>query len=227
MSDSFATLEALLHARHSCRAFLPDEIPRGTIEHIVAAAQRAPSWCNAQPWQVVVTSAERTEALRKGLLAEVERSPPAPDIPFPAGYSGVYRERRRTCGWQLYESVGVKRGDREGSARQMRENFRFFGAPHVALITTEAELGQYGLLDCGGFITAFLLAAQARGVATIAQAAVAGWSPFLRRFFELPENRLILCTIALGKEDTAHPANAFRTERAPLAQVMRWDDEGG
>jgi len=35
----------------------------------------------------------------------------------------------------------------------------------------------------------------------------------------------LLATIAPGKKIPPHPANAFRTERAPLAQVMRWDGE--
>jgi proline dehydrogenase len=38
----------------------------------------------------------------------------------------------------------VVRGDREASGRQARENFRLFGAPHVAIVTTDAALGTYG-----------------------------------------------------------------------------------
>ncbi len=220
--NAFDTLSSILHARHSCRAFLPEPVPDAVVERIVAAAQRVPSWCNAQPWQVIVTGAGETERLRQGLLAEVQTAGQQPDIPFPARYDGVYRDRRRTCGWQLYDAAGVTKGDRAASAAQMMENFRFFGAPHVALITSAADLGQYGLIDCGGFITAFTLAAQALGVATIPQAAIASYAPFIRRFFDLPQDRLILCGIAFGRADTAHPANAFRTERAPLDQVIDW-----
>ncbi|MNQ73541.1 Nitroreductase family protein [compost metagenome] len=41
-----APLEAWLHARHSCRAFLPEPVPRDTIERILSLAQRTASWCN-------------------------------------------------------------------------------------------------------------------------------------------------------------------------------------
>ena len=222
--SEYETLTAILHDRHSCRAFRPDPVPRAEIEKIVAAAQRVPSWCNAQPWQVAITAAGETERLRAALLAEIEKTPAAPDIPFPARYSGPYQDRRRTTGWQLYEAVGVEKGDRAASALQMRENFRFFGAPHIALLTTESELGPYGLIDCGGFITAFALAAQALGVATIAQAAVAAYAPFLHTWFGLPENRQILCSIAFGYSDTQHPANGFRTARAALEDVIDWRD---
>jgi nitroreductase len=215
-------LDALLAARHSCRAFLPDPVDPALVERITATAQRVPSWCNAQPWQLIVTRPAATDEFRARLLAAFGKAPVAPDLPFPERYEGVYRDRRRACGWQLYESVGVERGDRAGSARQMRENFRLFGAPHVAIVTTEAALGPYGVLDCGAFITAFMVAARAVGVASIAQAAVAGYAAVVREHFAIPENRQILCGIAFGYEDREHAANRFRTKRADVKEVIDW-----
>lgn len=221
MSDAEA-LTRILDARFSCRAFRPDPLPRGLIEEIVSDAQKVASWCNAQPWQLVVTGAEETDRLREALAEEMTTASHRPDIPFPDRYSGVYKERRSTCGWQLYGAVGVEKGDREGSQRQMMENFRFFGAPHVAVLTSEAELGPYGLVDCGGFLTALTLAAAARDVATIPQAALASYAPFLHRFFDLAETRTVICVISLGRADDAHPANSFRTTRAGLDETLRW-----
>ena len=83
----------------------------------------------------------------------------------------------------------------------------------------------YGILDLSdisGFITAFTLAAEARGIATIAQAAPAAFSPALHDFFGLGEDRLALCVISFGYSDTAHPANGFRTARAPLDDWVDW-----
>jgi nitroreductase len=216
------TLDALLRVRFSCRAFMPDAVPEAIAEQIVATAQRVPSWCNAQPWQVVLTRRAETDRLRTALYAHAGAAAHASDIPFPKAYTGAYQQRRRDCGWALYEAVGVKKGDRDGSARQMMENFRLFGAPHLALITTEADLGAYGVLDCGAFVTAFCLAAQALGVATIPQAALAGFSPFLRDWFDLPAARHVVCGISFGFADTDHPANGFRTNRAGPAEVISW-----
>jgi len=221
MSDAEA-LSRILAARYSCRAFRPDPLPMALIEEIVVEARKVPSWCNAQPWQLVVTSAPETDRLRSELAEEMTRASHAPDIPFPERYSGVYKARRSTCGWQLYDAVGVEKGDRDGSHRQMMENFRFFGAPHVAVLTSAAELGPYGLVDCGGFLSALTLAAAARGVATIPQAALASYAPFLHRFFELPQERTVVCVVSLGRADEAHPANSFRTERAEMGEVLRW-----
>ena len=220
MTDAAATLDALLKARHSCRAFRPDPLPDDVIADIVTSAGRVPSWCNAQPWQVIVTRAAETDRFRDALYAAATSQPPKPDLEWPRQYTGVYRDRRRTCGSQLYDSPGIPKEDRAGTQAQMLENYRLFGAPHVAIVTTEADLGPYGAMDSGGFVALFTLAAQARGVASIPQAAVAAQAPFLRDWFGIPEHRQILCAISFGLEDTDHPANAFRTERAPLSEVL-------
>lgn len=222
--SEIASLEAVLARRHSCRGFRADPVPQAVIERIVRAAGRVPSWCNAQPWQIMITQPAATEVFRGKLSAHALNTPPTPDMDWPRQYTGVYKDRRRACGWQLYEAVGVEKGDRAGSAKQSAENFRLFGAPHVAIVTSERDLGPYGAMDCGGFITAFTLAAEALGVASIPQAAVAAYAPMIRDHFKVPDNRMILCAISFGYEDSDHPANGFRTERAPLDEVIEWQD---
>ena len=222
MTPELTHLDGLLRRRHSCRAFRPDPVPRADIEAIVTTAGRAPSWCNSQPWHLTVTSGAETDRLREALMQQAQNGTPQPDIAFPTRYTGVYQDRRRDCGWKLYQAVGVEKGDRAGSARQMAENFALFGAPHCAILSSPVELGPYGVLDCGGFITAFTLAAEALGVASIPQAAVAGFAPFLHRHFGIGEDRLILCGIAFGYSDTDHAANAFRTGRAGLDEIVDW-----
>lgn len=220
MVDDITALKRLLDARYSCRGFKPDPVPRETIAKIVEAAGRAPSWCNAQPWQIIVTRGEETARFRAALEEAAATTPPAPDMDWPAGYPGVYGERRRACGYQLYEAVGIARDDKAARAEQSLRNMAFFDAPHVAILHLEADLGAYGALDCGAFVMAFTLAAQALGLATIAQASVAAWPDLIRSHFELPENRMILCGISFGYEDPEHPANRFRTERANLAEIL-------
>lgn len=215
-------LDDLFGQRFSCRGFRPDPVPRETITQIVDAARKMPSWCNAQPWQLTITSGDETASLRNALVARAEAGGHHPDLPFPSGYSGVYQDRRRTTGWQLYEAVGVEKGDRVGSAKQMMENFRLFGAPHCAIVSSPAELGAYGAMDSGGFVAAFTVAAQAAGVASIPQAAVASFAPFLHEHFDIPQDRLILCAISFGYADPDHPANGFRTQRAEVADVIDW-----
>ena len=215
-------LRHLLETRRSCRAFRAEPVPRATVEHILEMAQRTPSWCNTQPWQVSITEGEGTERFRKGLADYVRSSPQAPDFPFPTEYRGDYGARRKECAMQLYESVGIAPGDRPASSAQTMKNFDLFGAPHVAIITTDEALGVYGAVDCGLYVNSFLLAAHSLGVAAIPQAALAGSAPYLRGFFGLPEDRKVVCSISFGYADDAHPANSFRTTRADLAAVASW-----
>ena len=216
-------LMQLAAARYSCRGFLPDPLPRETIDRILTIAQRSPSWCNSQAWQLTVGSAAATERARQALPAHVRQGlPPNPDLDWPREYRGVYQQRRRECGLQLYAAVGVARGDKEGAERQRLENFRFFGAPHVAIVTTEEPLGTYGAIDCGAYVGMFMLAARACGVASIAMAALGAYPDFWRREWGLDPQRRVVCGLAFGLEDPTHPANQFRTSRASLNEAVQW-----
>ncbi|AYY57468.1 nitroreductase [Burkholderia multivorans] len=216
------TLERIAAERYTCRAYLPDAVPIDVIERIVEIAKRAASWCNVQPWHAIVTSRDTTERFRAALVAHAAQHPGIDaDMPFPDEYRGVYGERRREVGYALYAALGIARDDRPARERQVAENFRLFGAPHVALLTIPAELGPYAALDCGAFVASFLLAARAHGVATTAQAALAHHARFIRRYFGIGDERRFVCGIAFGYADTTHPANAFRSTRAATADVMQ------
>jgi nitroreductase len=219
------TLDQILAARFSCRAFLPDPVPDADLFKIVQAARQVPSWCNAQPWQVEITRGAATERLREKLLETAQAGTvPQPDLDWPTKYTGAYAERRRTCGFQLYDAVGVEKSDRAGRMAQMMRNYAFFDAPHVAIIHSPAQLGAYGAMDTGGFVTAFTLAATALGVASIPQAAIAAYAPLLKQMLGIEEDRLILCAISLGYADTEAPANSFRTRRAETDDIIGWHD---
>lgn len=223
-------LAELLIDRFSCRAYRSEPVPHDTIAAMLEISQNAASWCNSQPWQVHVTEGAATERLRDAMFARANADMAAgamraeSDLPFPANYTGVYKERQREVGWQLYEAVGVQYGDRVGSGKQMLENFRLFGAPHALVITTERDIGTYGVLDCGSYIGTLLLAAESLGIGMIPQAAFANYCPLLRDFFGIPDNRDIVCGASFGWPDLDHPANGFRSRRAALEDAVTWLD---
>lgn len=218
-------LMRLSQARFSCRAYLPDAVPTETIRAIMDIARRTASWSNVQPWQIVIASKDSTEKFRHALIAQATCDPghsgAAADIAFPRSFSGPYLERRREAGYMLYAALGIGRGDKERRDSQMFENFRLFGAPHVAIVTTPVEIGAYGIGDCGAFVGSFLLAARAHGVATTAQAALACHAPFIRSYFGIGEDQNIFCGISFGYADEQHPVNGYRTRRAETDDLMR------
>jgi nitroreductase len=226
VEDRIGVLEELLGERYSCRAYRPDEVPRSTIERILTAAQRTASWCNSQPWQVVIASGAAKERFRADIYAAASSGAPDDgDFSFPREYRGVYQERRRESGFQLYNTLGIARGDRAAYARQSLENFNFFGAPHVAIIHSDEALGIYGAIDCGAYVGNFLLAAQALGLGAIPQAALAHQSGLIRRHFGLGDDRRVVCGISFGFPDREHKINSYRTSRAGIPETATFVDE--
>ncbi len=230
-----ATILAALQARRrSCRKFLPNAIERSVIDAIFSEAQNAASWCNVQPWQVIVTSGESTEKFRQGLYGLASQDGLAANQPeirssdkrqsdfaMPLGYSGLRKERRREAGRQLFESLGVL-GDRKASHECSLQNFAFFGAPHIAIFTVPEELGVYGVLDTGGYLANVMLTLESHGLASIAQAALAVYGRFVRSHFDIPVDQRIICGMSFGYADLSHPANSFRTKRAEISEVVKF-----
>jgi nitroreductase len=210
----------LIERRWSCRAFLPDEVPADVIREMFDIAQRTASWCNTQPWQVYVTTGAATERFAKSLTAHAGSHDATPDFPVPAGFQGVYRERRRESGYALYASLDIGREDWDARVEQRMRNFSFFGAPHVAVITTDRDQGVYGAIDCGGYVANVLHAATSLGVATIPQAAIAMHSSHVHEHLSIPDDRMVVCAISFGYADTEHPVNGFRTSRATVEDAV-------
>ena len=185
-STRIGVLEELLSERYSVRAFLPQPVPHETIDRVLVAAQRTASWCNSQPWQVIDCQRRSQGAISQAIYAAAASgAEDGHDFTPPREYLGVYLERRRESGFQLYNTLGIVQGRQGGLRKQALENYNFFGAPHVAIIHTDEPLGIYGAIDCGAYVGNFMLAAQALGLGTIPQAALARHSGLIRRHFNL------------------------------------------
>jgi nitroreductase len=223
-TPDLAALDRLTNGRSTCRAYQNKALDAGLIRSIVSMAGRSASWCNVQPWQLVITeSLESTERFREALMDRARsHHDNESDLPFPPGYTGIYRERRRGAGIALYTSLGIGREDTERTSEQAFRNFRMFDAPHVAIVTVPVELGPYALVDVGGFISSFLLAAYAHGVATTPQAALARHAHFVREYFGITDTQHMVCGISFGYAEVEHPVNQFRTARAGVDDLARF-----
>jgi nitroreductase len=202
--------------RRSVRAFLPRPVPEETLRSIFAAAQRAPSWCNIQPWRVWLASGERRDQLVNALVAAAQERMPSPDVPFPAEYPEPYGTHRRQCGKALYEAMGVARDDGPGRHAAWMRNFMAFDAPHVAIVGMDRRFALYGALDLGCWLQSVMLLASEAGVATCAQASLALYPDVCRTLLGVTDDVQIVFGIGLGFEDPAAKANDCRTAREPV-----------
>lgn len=211
-----------LRSRRSVRAFRPDPIAPEVLRRIFEAAQRAPSWCNTQPWRVVVTSPPTTDRLRAALLAAATSTPPSPEVPFPAEYPEPYGRHRKECGAALYRAMGVARDDLEGRRQAWLRNYACFDAPHAAIVSMDRRFGAYMAVDVGCWLQSLLLAATEQDVATCPQASLAAYPTAIRSVLPVPESEQILFGLSIGYEDASAPANAGRTTRAPIEENVRF-----
>ncbi|HUQ06414.1 MAG TPA: nitroreductase [Kofleriaceae bacterium] len=216
MSADLATLGRVFGARKSVRQFLPTPVPRERLASVFAAAQYAPSWCNTQPWRVVVTEPPKTDVVRDALLAAAKGGLPSPDVAFPLDYPEPYLSHRRACGFALYGAMGIARDDKARRYDAWLRNYQIFDAPHLAVVAVDKRLGPYALIDIGVWLGQFLGAVTAEGLAACSMASIAAYPKPLRAHLGFTDELDILFGIALGFEDEASPTNQFRTARAPV-----------
>lgn len=213
-----------LRERRSTRGFLDTQVPREVLESIFQAAQRAPSNCNVQPWQVIVVSGETRDVLKQKLIASIPSSRPAPDFGasvIPA-YQGVHQQRQHGAASALYTAMDISRDDKSARSRASLRNWAFFDAPHVALFTMERALGLMGAVDVGIYAQSLALLMTEQGISSCMQASLGYFPAPIREQLAIPESHGILFGMSFGYRDEQVPANRARTERAGLSEVVRF-----
>jgi nitroreductase len=114
--------------------------------------------------------------------------------------------------------LGIAREDTVARNAQMRRNFEAFGAPTVVFLFVHGGLREFAALDTGAWLQSFLLSAQAHGLATCAQGALATWAGPVRAEFAVPADYKLLCGVALGYA-SGQAVNAYNPGRAALPSL--------
>ena len=226
-----ASVFMAMESRYSCRAFTPQVPNRADIETLLQAAMRAPSGSNTQPWRVyVLQGASRDTLVEKVCAAHnaIAQDPkllaqyPEPYDYYPEKWVAPYQDRRRACGFGLYGTLGIQKGEHLKMHMQHQRNYRYFDAPIGLHFTMDRIMGRGSLLDYGMFLQNIMLAARALGLHTCPQAA---WNMF--QSIVLPHigagaDEMLVGSLALGYGDEGAVVNTFRTERESTANLVRW-----
>ncbi|MEM6640081.1 MAG: nitroreductase [Pseudomonadota bacterium] len=215
------SIESILDARHSVRGFTDRPVDAELIKAVFAKAQRSPSNCNTQPWQVYVASGETRDKLAQSLQATVmSGNPPNPKFDWAARYEGVYRERQIGAAVALYEAMGIGRDDKMARNIAMLRNWDFFGAPHAAFFTMPVSLGVMGAVDVGIYAQTLSLLLEENGIQSCMQGALGQFPEPIESMFDIPEDFGILFGMSFGYVDPEHQANKARTTRVPAAEPV-------
>jgi nitroreductase len=220
-------VDAAITSRKSIRAFLPEPVPRATIEEILQVAGRAPSGTNTQPWKVDVLTGEPLHELSQAIL-EVYGNPE--ELAkykdeyqyYPAKWVEPYLGRRRKVGWDLYGLLGIGRADKDKIVLQHGRNYLFFDAPVGLIFSIDRVMDQGSWLDYGMFLQSIMVAARGRGLDTCPQAAFIQFHQIIRRQLGIGEDHAIVCGMSMGWADMSRVENSLVTEREPVASFTRF-----
>jgi nitroreductase len=225
------SVDAAITSRMSARAFLPQAVPRATIEHLLEVASRAPSGTNTQPWKVYVLQGASRDGLVDKVCAAHDALRADPSLAeqyreeydyYPEKWVSPYIDRRRENGWSLYGLLGITKGDKDKMHAQHQRNFRFFDAPVGLMFTMDRVMGRGSLVDYGMFLQSLMVAARGQGLHTCPQAAWNGFSKIILPHIGAGPDEMLVCGMSLGYADPDDKVNGFHTPREPVASFSHW-----
>jgi nitroreductase len=222
------TVYEALASRRSVRDFLPTPVSGDTIRRVLAAAARAPSGGNVQPWHIDVVAGAKLDELKAIMQRRLQEvaagdtsEQPEYDI-YPKELVAPYRDYRWQLGEAMYAALGIPREDRSARLRWFARNYQFFGAPLALFCSIDRRMGPPQWSDLGMYLQSVMLLLREEGLDSCPQEC---WSVYPRtvgNFIGLPSERMLFCGMAIGHANTQHPVNNFVPARAELSQFARF-----
>jgi nitroreductase len=197
-------LAEILRRRRMTRSYVPDPVPRETVERIVATVRRAPSGGFSQGHRLVVVTSSATRAALARLADE-------PEYVAAGGQA-----------WISTAPVHVVVGTREES---YHERYR-----RPDKLRDGAEIGwpaPYWYVDAGAAFMLLQLAAIDEGLATGVYGVLPEQVPELKALVGLPDDVAFVCVVTIGRPapGAEEPGLASRLTRRRLSldELVRWE----
>ena len=116
--------------------------------------------------------------------------------------------------------MSIKQDDIESRLSQIRENFKFFGAPVGMIVTIDKAFAENGWGHVGMFIQNICLSTVERGMGTCLQESWSIYPETVKDILNIPDNEVVWCGIALGYPNKEHPINNYRTSRESIEKFV-------
>lgn len=228
-----------LAGRRTTRDFASTPVPPELLERLLTDALTAPSWSNTRPFKVCVATGEtrdrisaeflkrwaKLSAFRNGNIFTRLRllitgaGLPTSNRLMARPYVPELKPRAERVGKELYNWIGVARGDRKARDAQWAKNYEFFGAPVELFIYIHKSLHIYAANDAGLMLQNLILSARAQGLGTCLQGAVIIWDDVVRREFDVPKDYRLLTGLAIGYPKDSD-INKFQAHRLDPSEVI-------
>ena len=220
--EQYMEFDEVVLGRRSCRGYKREPVPRPLIEEILGLAMRAPSSMNTQPWHFYVITGEPLDRIRRGNTERILAGhPDSREFRKGQPFGGAHRDRQIGVAKQLFSAMGIARDDKDGRQDWVLRGFRQFDAPVCVIITYDRVLdgSDDTPFDCGAVATALVNAAWSRGLGTVINSQGIMQSPVVREHAGIPDDQVIMKSIALGWPDESFPANAVVSERKSVEEA--------
>jgi nitroreductase len=124
----------------------------------------------------------------------------------------------------MYNALSIEKDDVESRLKQVRENFRFFGAPVGMIITIDKSFAQNGWGHVGMYLQNLCLVAIDSGLGTCLQESWSIYPQTVKEVIGHNDNEVIWCGVALGYPNKADPINQYRTSRESIDKFVSFLD---
>lgn len=202
--------------RYSVRSFSDKDVDDKILTDIVAQAQRAPSWANAQPWKVYIAKGATLDRIKQAYHNN--------NIKGLTGDSDFYTMHRNQWGDFARKNMADWNNNFSRYLIMNRVNLgsladHLFDAPAVAFLTVE-EFNPWSIYDLGAFGQTLMLAASNQGLATVPAYEFVRFPDVLRANMSIPDNELIGMGIGIGYA-SENKVNGFHSTRVNTNEVLK------
>ena len=208
------TRDAIL-GRRSARSFTPEPIDEAVIRDILDLAHWAPSWGNAQDWNVYVITGDALERVKKEYLRKMRDGEESPtDFTMPSRDQWPERMLARMNLTRPGETFRPPPGP---------SIWEMYGAPcMIVLAIDDGIVPEYACFDAGLLVENICLAAHDVGLATVIMAVGVRYPDVLRDVIPGPGGKRFVISVALGHAAPDAPVNSIPRARADLGDLVTW-----
>ncbi|MGW6007941.1 nitroreductase family protein [Streptomyces sp. NPDC055210] len=208
-------------SRRAVRAFSQMPVSKEVLERVLAAATRAPSSGNLQPWHVFVVTGEPLAELKRRATARALAGDPGDEREYPMyppGLASPYLDRFSAAAALRYEALGIERDDPARPMKIAALNTGAFGAPVVLFCYLDRTMGPGQWAEAGMYLQTVMLLLRAEGLHSCPQVM---WTMYRKTVSEMvgaDDGSVLLCGVSVGFEKEGAPR--LRTGRADVTETV-------
>lgn len=208
-------------SRRAVRAFSDEPVPKEVLERVLAAATRAPSSGNLQPWHVYVVTGEPLAELKRRATARALAGDPGDEREYPmypADMVSPYLDRFTAAAAQRYRALGIDRDDPARPRKIAALNSAAFGAPAVLFCYLGRAMGPGQWGDAGMYLQTVMLLLRAKGLHSCPQVMWTMYRKTVSQIVGAVDELQLFCGVSVGFEKEGVPR--LRTGRATMAETV-------